>query len=66
LKYFFYFFIFFHSTFDVGRSMFDVHLFSENLPQSPSAKNNSALMGLNPEAQKCSVPYPFLENWHQL
>jgi len=32
---YFCFFIFYHSTFDVGRSMFDVHLFSVNLPQSP-------------------------------
>jgi hypothetical protein len=30
------FFLFSHSTFDVGRSMFDVHFFS--LPQSPGVK----------------------------
>jgi len=29
---YFCFFIFSHSKFDVGRSMFDVHLFSVNLP----------------------------------
>ena len=28
----------FDSTFDVGRSMFDVHFFSVNLPQSPGIK----------------------------
>jgi hypothetical protein len=37
---YFCFFIFPHSTFDVGRSMFDVHLF-----QSLLGKNNLALMG---------------------
>ncbi len=41
--YYFCFFIFSHSTFDVERSMFDVHLFSVNLSQSPGVKNNLAL-----------------------
>ena len=36
-------FIFSHSTFDVGRSMFDVHLFSVNLPR-PLAKNALAII----------------------
>jgi len=35
-NFFFYFFIFFHSTFDVGRSMFDVRFFS--YPSSPLAE----------------------------
>jgi hypothetical protein len=29
--------------FDVGRSMFDVHFFSVDLPQSPGEKNNLSL-----------------------
>jgi hypothetical protein len=32
-------------TFEVGLSMFDVHFFSVNLPQSIRRKNNSVLMG---------------------
>jgi hypothetical protein len=32
------FFTFSHSKFDVGRSMFDVHFFQKNLPQSPGQK----------------------------
>ena len=39
-------FIFFHSTFDVGRSMFDVYLF-KHLPQYIRRKNNLALMPLH-------------------
>jgi hypothetical protein len=39
----FVFFIFSHSPFDVGRSMFDVHFF-----QSIPGKNNLALMGARP------------------
>jgi hypothetical protein len=39
------FFIFSHSPFDVGRSMFDVHFF-----QSIPGKNNLALMGTIPSA----------------
>jgi hypothetical protein len=42
---YFCFFIFSHSAFDVGRSMFDVHLF--NYPHN----NNLALMGINPASQ---------------
>jgi hypothetical protein len=40
-------FIFSHSTFDVGRSMFDVHFFSV-LFQSLLGKNNLALMETSP------------------
>ena len=32
-------FIFFHSTFDVGRSMFDVHLFFHLLTSDPCPLN---------------------------
>jgi len=49
------FFMFFHSTFDVGRSMFDVHFF-----QSVLGKNNLALMRgvkLDP------IFYPLVESY---
>jgi hypothetical protein len=48
---YFCFFIFPHSTFDVGGSMFDVHLF-----QSLQGKNNLALMGVYPHQELDSLP----------
>jgi len=41
------FFIFSHSKFDVGRSMFDVHFFKLTF-FSPRRKNNLALMARTP------------------
>jgi len=39
------FFIFSYSTFNVGRSMFNVHNFSVNLSRRPGVKNILALIG---------------------
>ncbi len=64
-KFFFCFLMFFHSTFDVERSMFDVHFFS--VPSG--AKNNLALMGAlpadpflkhNPRIPHKTVPRTFI------